>query len=206
MKKSKSKKPAKKKSVKAKKVVRARKRVSAASPFYAQSKRLGFRLLEAGDEDLYVGLFTDAKTMQHVMPPLDKERAQRSFRKALEVTHQKPFKQHISVIVEKATRKTVGITSLKLIDSEGRRAEGGILLKTSAHQKRYSVEAIHVTNKEAFKWFALDEISARVPVGHKAGESLVARLGFLPREGVADEQPIKSNWVLSRDAWARNTK
>ena len=127
-----------------------------ASLFYAQSKRLRFRLLEPSDEALYCDLFTDAKAMAYVVPPLSRERAELSFKKALEVTQQKPLKQQISVIVERATKKAIGITSLKLVDVTKRRGEGGILLKPAASAQRYAAECVAALPKEVRMGVVLD--------------------------------------------------
>src|SRR5687767_12347891 len=105
-----------KKSAKAKKAGGAKKNAgSRSSAFYAQSKRLGFRLLTPADQALYCELFTDAKALANVCPPLLAEQAAESFRKALRLTAIMPLKQRITVIVERASKKAIGIASLKLI-------------------------------------------------------------------------------------------
>jgi RimJ/RimL family protein N-acetyltransferase len=204
------KKPAKtKKSTQARKTAKGKKRGKTSTPaFYAKSRRLAFRLLDASDEALYCDLFTDPKTMRYVGAPLERERAAYSFQKALEVTQRRPVTQHISVIVERATRKAIGISSIRMLDGERRRAEGGILLKPTAHAQRFATESASALMDEAFRWHAIEELSARVASDHKAGQRLVAAVGYargetIPAEG---ERPERSTWQVTRDWWARNSK
>ena len=193
----------KKKTAKAKKTTKKK-----PSPFYAQSERLGFRLLTSDDEALYTELFTDAKTLEYVSPPLSPERAAQSFRKALEVTAILPVKQRISVIVERATKKSIGIASLKMIDPEKRRAEGGLLLKPTAHAQRFAIESSLALISAAFRRHTIDELSARVTVGHKAGEKLVAGSNYELRGLIAPEgdRPARNCWAMTREYWANNFK
>jgi RimJ/RimL family protein N-acetyltransferase len=206
----------KKSAKKTKKPVKAKKKSSPAkkrakqlgAQYYAQSKRLGFRLIEASDEALYCELFTDAKTVQHVCAPLTEERAKQSFAKALAKSHQKPWVQRISVVVERSNKKPLGIASIKMLAPENRVAEVGILLKPSAHAHRYGTEASQALITSAFRRHSIDGISAQVPAGHKAGERLVATLGYDKGESVAAvaDRPARSAWSMHREKWASTYK
>jgi RimJ/RimL family protein N-acetyltransferase len=179
-----------------------------APAFYAKSKRLAFRLLAPADEGLYCELFTDATTMRYVYAPFSPERAARSFKKALEVTQRKPFQQHISVIVERATRKPIGISSLRLVDADCRRAEGGMLLKPTAHAQKFAREGTLALIDEAFKWHPIEELTAEVAKGHQAAERLVASSGYAKGADVAASEGrlARSTWSITRTTWARNYK
>jgi RimJ/RimL family protein N-acetyltransferase len=210
MKKSaKAKKPAKskKKSSPAKKRVkpRGKPRIRAfGAAYYAQSERLGFRLIEAGDEAFYCGLYTDADTMEHVCAPLTDERAKQSFAKALASSQQKPWTQRISAIVERETMKPLGIASIKWVDLEKRIAEVGILLQPDAHSQRYATEASQALLNSAFRRYTIDGITARVTTGHKAVERLVVALGYdkgRDLEATPDCHP-RTLWSMNREKWA----
>src|SRR5882724_10701798 len=196
-----------KKSAKTKKPTRAKKAGKPkSSAFYAQSKRLGFRLITPEDQALYCELYTDAKTLEHVGPPLTQERAEQSFGKALEVTAIKPVKQRITVIVERATKKPIGIASLKLVDAENRRAEGGILLKPTAHARRFAIEGSLALISAAFRRHTIDALSAQVSIGHKAGEKLAAGSGYVRGTDIPPNGTLsaKSSWSITREFWADN--
>jgi RimJ/RimL family protein N-acetyltransferase len=195
------------KKAKAKKSTKAKKAAKApSSAFYAQSKRLAFRLITPADEALYCELFTDAETLEQVCPPLSPQAAAASFRKALDVTAIKPVKQRISVIINRATKKPIGIASLKMIDLDKRSAEGGLLLKPSAQAQRFASEASLALISAAFRRHTISELTARVTAGHKAGEKLVTSSGYTLREEIAakDGCPPRRRWAMSRDYWADN--
>jgi RimJ/RimL family protein N-acetyltransferase len=194
-----------KKPTKAKKSTKAKRSAKTKASFYAQSKRLRFRLLESVDAALYYDLYTDAMTMKHVGPPLTRERAESSFQKALNLTQQKPFQLHISVIVERSG-KPLGLTGLKWTNLEKRHAEGGVLLKPTAHAQRFASEATEILTAEAFKWHAIEELHAQVPIGHKPSERLVKGLGFSVSADLpaVENQPPRRLWIITRDTWARN--
>jgi RimJ/RimL family protein N-acetyltransferase len=201
------KKPAKsKKAPKARKAARATKRAKPTRSYYAQSKRLGFRLIEAGDEALYSGLFTDAKTVQHFMKPLSPEEAKQSFAKAVAYSGQTPWKQRVTVIESKLTRKPIGIASIKMVGTDLRIAEVGVLLRPGAQSKAFASEASVALLNSAFRRYAIDGIVASVAQGHRIGERLVKTLFYsrgqdLPPSGVRGP---RTEWTLSREDWASN--
>ena len=210
MKKStKANKPVKLKTKAKKKSSPAKKRTQAlGAAYYAQSKRLGFRLIEADDEALYCDLFTDAKTVEHVCAPLSDDRAKQSFAKALAKSQQKPWVQRISVVVERGNKKPLGIASIKMVDADNCIAEVGILLKPSAQAQRYATEASQALISSAFRHHTIDGIAAQVAFGHKAGERLVATLGYDQGEDIAatDGRGARTGWKMSREKWAHTYK
>jgi len=196
-----------KKPVKAKKAKKKAKSVKA-SPYYAQSKRLGFRLLAADDAALYCGLYTDAKTLEHVCPPLSAERAKQSFEKAMRASYTKPWLQRISVVVERTSKKPLGIASIRLIDADKRIAEVGILLKPNAQSQRYATEASLALITSAFRRHTIEGIFAKVGVTHKTGERLVKTLGYARGADLAAtaDRTARSTWSMNRETWADNFK
>jgi RimJ/RimL family protein N-acetyltransferase len=198
-----------KKSAKAKKPTKAKKAAKAkVSPYYAQSKRLGFRLITAKDQTLYCDLFTDAKTLEHVCPPLSQQKAVESFKKAVSVSAVLPLKQRISVIVEKSTKKPIGIASIKMTDAERCRAEGGILLKPTAFAQRFAIESSLALIDAAFKRHTISELTAQVASAHKAGVKLVNGSGYTLREALPQVAGLapRNLWSISRDQWANTSK
>jgi RimJ/RimL family protein N-acetyltransferase len=206
---AKAKKPSKAKKVaKAKKLPRKKRRTLLGAPHYAQSDRLAFRLITAADEDLYVGLFTDAETVKHFCPPLSPERAAQSFAKALAKSQQQPWTQRITAIVEVSSKKTVGIASIKMVDTDKLIAEVGILLKADSQSQRYATEASAALIDSAFRRHTIAGITASVAVGHKIGEQLVTTLGYerggeLPALG---DCAARTSWNMSRETWAASAK
>jgi RimJ/RimL family protein N-acetyltransferase len=198
-----------KKTAKAKKTTRSKKTAKPKpSPYYAQSKRLSFRLITADDEALYCELFTDPKTLAHVHAPLSQERALKSFRKAVSISAVMPLKQRITVIVDKATKKPIGIASLKMVDGTIQRAEGGILLKSTAHAQRFATESSLALISAAFRRHTISELTAQVATAHKAGEKLVTASGYSLRDRLPEVAGLapRQLWSISREQWADTFK
>jgi RimJ/RimL family protein N-acetyltransferase len=193
-----------------KKIIKAIKRPKKSLPeqFYASSKRLAFRLLEAGDEKLYVGLFTDAKTVEHFIKPLSAERAKGSFDKMLAASQQKPWMQRITVIHDRSLKKQLGIASIKIVDADKRIAEVGVLLKPGAQSQQYATEASRALITSAFRRHTIDGIVAETSIGHAIGERLVKTLGY--SRGVdlepCGERGARTSWSMSRETWADSYK
>jgi len=201
------KKPTKtKKPVKAKKSTKTKRMTKKPATYFAQSKRLGFRLLELADEALFVGLYTDDKTMEFVMPPLLKEQAEQAFKRVLAATHTEPVAQRFAVIIDRATRKPIGISGFKFLDDQHRHVEGGVLLHPSAHARRLATESSKALVAEMFKRHSIDEISAHVVKGHTIGEKFAAACGY--SRGVDVEavgvRPAGSSWSITRQSWVAN--
>jgi RimJ/RimL family protein N-acetyltransferase len=176
--------------------------------FYAISKRLGYRLLDSGDQALYSELFTDERTMAYFRKPLSPEEAVQSFRKAVAVTKVLPVKQRITVISDRRTGKPLGIASLKLADAHERRAEGGLILKPGPKNKSLGLEGSRALIDEAFKRHTIAELRTHIPVAHKNGERLAAESGYRRISTLAgnDTYPERSEWSICRDTWADNVK
>jgi RimJ/RimL family protein N-acetyltransferase len=180
-----------------------------AAPVYPiETARLSIRLLSAADEALYCGLYMDPDVMRFVGPPLSRERAARSFHKALELTHQQTFGRRIHVLIERATRQAIGISGSHLADAQHGRAEVGTLLRTASHAQRFAPEFCTALFTMAFTRPQVRELWAHVAKDHHAMERLLTGLGFcrgiaLPASAV---RPAGCGWVLSREAWAQHDK
>lgn len=171
----------------------------------AETERLSLRLLAASDEDLYCELYTDVATMRFIGAPLSQDRAERSFRKALQLTHRHPMEQLFLTIIDRATRQTVGICSIQQFDERTRRAEAGIILKPAVHTQGMGKEAFAALVTCGFEMFPIDEVRARISVDHSAAEGVLASIGFLRRGDIApaQERPDNSIWSTYRESWCK---
>lgn len=197
-----------KKSAKPKKSSKAKKAGKASAAFFGKSKRLAFRLLDATDNEFFCSLFMDSKTMEFVGQPLSHDEAERSFRKALELTQAQPMRRRITVIVDRASKKAIGISSIKFIDAEGHRAEGGMMFHSAVHSKRYSLESSLALIDEAFLHHSIDELCVQVALNHKIGERLVRASGHKrgPDLAATASRSAVSTWSTTRDAWVSRYK
>lgn len=172
-------------------------------PPYQDSARLRYRLLSAADEALYCDLYSNAEVMKYIGPPVPREQALRGFKKALALMQQ-PFGWRITTIIERATDRAVGISSIRLIDEKLRRAEVGSLLLPAAQMQGYGPEYSAALIDYAFKNRGVNEVCAQVVSGNAANESLVTQLGFT----LSAAPPVvvggltRRTWTLTRAAWA----
>lgn len=175
---------------------------------YKNTHRLAYRLLSAADEALYCDLYTNAEVMRFVGTPLSRDKAASSFKKALALTQQQTFGRRITVIVERKTKQTIGISSIHVIDEKKRCAQIGSMLIPSAHAKGYAVEYSNALIAHAFKVRPVDELLAQVAIGNTAIEGLVKDLGF--RRGAevpaSDGRPATYNWTIRRGSWKKHKK
>jgi RimJ/RimL family protein N-acetyltransferase len=186
--------------------------------------RISLRLLAAGDQDLYCELYTDAATMRFIGAPLSRERALRSFEKALQLTHRgaDTMRHLVLAVIEKASRQTIGICSIQQFDERLRCAEAGIILRPAMHARGIGKEAFAALITQGFAILQIDELRAHIAVDNSAAAGVLARLGFRrcddaaasaegPQEsgqksGQKSEQggAQKSAWSVARESWCRN--
>jgi [ribosomal protein S5]-alanine N-acetyltransferase len=173
-----------------------------------RTERLILRSLSKPDEDLFIRLFTSEKVMRYVRPPLEREQACSNFKKALELTHRSRFTRRVVTLVERATKKTIGISSIHMVDTKAGCALVGTLLSSEAHSKRYGMECSVALIAKAFTRPRVKMLMAHVAVGHTATERLVEDLGFT-RSGKLDSDgvyPERSVWTLGRPEWRDHVK
>lgn len=171
----------------------------------ATTDRLCLRLLAESDENLYCGLYTDAATMRFIGAPLSRERAARSFRKVLRLTHHLPCELLFATIFEKNTLQAIGVGSVRPFDERARQAEAGIILQPAGHARGVGKEAFAALITQGFAMFQIDEIQAHISLGNLAAQGMVAGLGFVccGDGGAAQEHLQRRVWSVDRDDWCR---
>jgi RimJ/RimL family protein N-acetyltransferase len=145
------------------------------APLEARTRRVLLRSLHEDDAAVYCDLYTDPEIMRFISEPLSRPRAQKSFRKALQLTRQRPIHSLYLAVVDRSTQCTVGLCSIEAL---GSRAETGIILNAGSRAYGYATEALGSTIAMAFGLLPLDEVIVRIAEGHKAAEKLVRGLGF----------------------------
>lgn len=174
-------------------------------PVNADTGRVSLRLLAAGDSDLYCELYTDAATMRFIGAPLSRDRALRSFEKALRMTRRDPAGLVLLAVIEKATRQTIGICSIQQFDERRRCAEAGIILRPAVHARGIGKEAFAALITQGFAMLQVDEIQAHIAVDNSAAAGVLTGLGFRRCDAIvaAAEGPPKSAWSVARESWWR---
>jgi RimJ/RimL family protein N-acetyltransferase len=170
-----------------------------------ESERLSMRSLSSADEALYCELYTSAQVMQFVGAPQSRESALDAFRKSLERMNQGEFERRVVVLIDRASQEPIGISSVRLLAGTKGRAEVGTLLKPGAHEKGFGIECSVALITQAFKRPQIKELVAYSAPENAIVDRLLVELGFARDEQMPPKNglPIRTRWLLTRDAWAK---
>jgi RimJ/RimL family protein N-acetyltransferase len=148
------------------------------SAFEFETRRLLLRPLEAVDEALFCGLYTDVDTMRFIGDPLTLERAARSFRKAVASWSKDPLDRAFLTVLEKATQRPLGICAIVRFQANMTSAEVGIMLKADARSRGYAREGLGGLVQRTFRLFPVDEIRVECSALNPVVERMVNSIGF----------------------------
>ena len=181
---------------------------SRGSPGEVETERLHLRPLSESHASLYCNICEDPDTMHFVGRPMSRERAQRSFRKALESLHCQPLERLFLVVVEKASQETIGMSALTGFDAHRRRVQAGIMLASESRGRGFGKEILRALVTHAFAVFPADEVWVQHAAAHAMAETLPVSLGFSRRLDAADygEESEKCVWSVSRESGCRDSK
>lgn len=168
-----------------------------------ETERLRMRPLQAEDEALFLGLYTDAETMRHIGEPLSPKRAARSFRKVLQTADVSPPERVFLTILDKLTQRPLGLCAIVQFDAGMTRAEVGMMLAAEARAQGYSKECLAWLVTLTFAMFPIGEVWVQYSPGHSIAERLVISIGFSPGADVepGDGRPAQRVWSIYRPSW-----
>jgi RimJ/RimL family protein N-acetyltransferase len=164
-----------------------------------QTDRLSMRPVVEADAALYCELYGDPETMRFVGPPLSQERAQRGFRKMLEVIGRRPPECVLLVIEEKATHQSIGIGAFQDFDSRRRRVQAGMMLGGGARGRGFGKEGLRALITYAFVAFAVDEVWTQHAPDNREAEGLTASLGLSHNNETKSGKLVRS---AHRHSWS----
>jgi RimJ/RimL family protein N-acetyltransferase len=175
--------------------------------FTVMTQRLRIRPLSGEDEDIYCFLYTDEETMRFVGKPLSLEGAQRSFRKAVELSSRRPLAQLFMTVIHQDSGEPAGVCSLQKVDVGREAVEVGIMLKPAARDRSIAKEALTALIDVVFGSLGALEVWADIPRAHAAAVGVLTRLGFSPPPQEADSpgSPCRSIWSINAPSWRRST-
>lgn len=150
-------------------------------PSRFDTARLRLRELEAGDESLYIRLYTDPAVMQHVGEPLSPEAAGRAFAGVLRQMRRRPPAAWYWVVCLRADASEVGLLAA-MFDDDGASAEFGMMLPAPAHSRGYATETVVTLVEHAFASAGLNRLRTRHLAGHPAVPRILRKLGFTRTE------------------------
>ena len=165
------------------------------------------RPLGPQDSALYCHLYTDQETMRFIGAPMTTERAARSFSTALAGMNRDPIERLFFIVVEKASRRDVGICSLQNFDAQRRSVQAGVMFVAGARAQGYSKEGFTGLIRQVFAHLPVDELWVQFAADHIVVERAVISVGFERRreEAPGDGQQPHSVWFVRRDSWLIKT-
>jgi RimJ/RimL family protein N-acetyltransferase len=174
-----------------------------AAPFAFETERLRTRPLQADDEALYCGLYTDADTMRYIGEPMSSESAARSFRKTLVLMQQQPHGWLTLAIIDKATQQPIGLCGIPQFDCNANRLEIGILLRSEGRSRGFGRETLAALMHRTFTLLPVDELRVDFSAESPVAKRLYRGLGFKPRIEAANDVAASSrcNWSVYRQTW-----
>jgi RimJ/RimL family protein N-acetyltransferase len=163
-----------------------------------RTPRLLLRPLTAGDEALYVHLYTDAQTLHQVGPPQSAVAARRGFAAALrdQATGlpRRPF-----WVMQHEVDGAIGLIGLSRDDDGG--AELGVVLPVACQGRGYATEAIAALAAHAFSRLGLSNLHTRHAAGHGLAAGLMSGLDFAREADIPGDFPAR--WRLSAEVWRK---
>jgi len=175
-------------------------RAGAPAAFAFETERLRLRPLEAGDEALFVGLYSDPETMRYIGEPLSPERAVRSFRKAVTSWSDDPLERAFLTVLDKISRRPLGICAIVQFEANMSRAEVGIMLKSDASGRGYAREGLGALVRQAFGRLPVEEIWVQCSARNPVVERMVSSIGFTLCDATVDGDGSLAQriWSVSR--------
>ncbi|WDE13856.1 GNAT family N-acetyltransferase [Thalassomonas haliotis] len=142
------------------------------------TKRLIVRPLSPQDNPLYCQLYTDAKVMRNICPPLTFPQAEKAFKRTLAKQNIKNSHQVNWAIYARESNQPLGIQGLTWQPNIKTQADIGIMLLRRANGKLIPEEAMGALMEHAFDHYQLERITASFSKENLATKRFVKKLGF----------------------------
>jgi RimJ/RimL family protein N-acetyltransferase len=172
--------------------------------FSCETARLSLRPLAAGDEALFLGLYTDQETMRHIGRPLSPGQAARVFRAIMAEMQRNPPSCIYLAMFDRVSHQPLGICGLPRFDAAAIRLEVGLVLIEPARSRGLAREGLAALVDRVFTVAAADEVGAQFSRDNPAARRLVAAVGFkVSDELLAGWPPSpECRWSVLRSYWS----
>jgi len=151
------------------------------------TERLIIRPLETQDQTLYCDLYTDAKIMHHICPPLTQEQARKAFNTTLKQQVNENQSQFSWVITAKATEQAIGIVGFRSQEKE--HAILGLLILNNFQGQGYAPEVFKQLIRVCNKMYGFKKFTSQVQKSNINSIKFLKLIGF-ELEQLADTPDI----------------
>lgn len=161
-----------------------------------ETPRLHLRPLDAGDEALYVRLYSAPECLAPGGVSQSPDAAARGFRSAVaaQASGRLFWTMH-----ERTLGHAIGLLGLDRDDAGS--GEVGAMIVPERQGRGYATEAIAALADHAFGTLGLQRLHTRHATGHGLAHGLMQGLGFQPDGMVPGPHPQR--WSLTPETWAR---
>ncbi|MBU2923947.1 GNAT family N-acetyltransferase [Colwellia sp. 4_MG-2023] len=166
------------------------------------TKRLLIRPLEETDKAFYISLYSDAKIMRNIGPPLTSIEATEAFTNTLTVMQKKKPKVMVWVIIDLKSNNLIGLQAL--YNKTPNITEIGIMLATQFNGMLFPEEAIGSLIEYGFNHLNLQQINAHFAKANLATARVAKKTGFVCD---TSKQPLDSQQRIDsvyKDTWHRH--
>lgn len=174
-----------------------------AAEFEQETCRLRLRLLNAGDNALFRGLYADTDIMRFIGPAMTPAKASRTFDNILARMRRQPPACVYLAILDRASGYPFGICGLPEFSPDAIRQEVGLVLTRQAWSRGIAREGLAALVDRVFATSSADEVWSRFSTKNLAAQRLVLAVGFnacnelWSGEGLSSE----SCWSVRRSSW-----
>ena len=141
------------------------------------TERLLLRPLEAQDKQLYLSLYTDAKTMRHIGEPLSTQAAEKAFNNTVKAMQSDSPKVMTWAMVTLENNNCIGLQALNWLAPNT--ADIGIMILRTSSGKLLPEEAIGSLIEYGFNHLALKQINSRFAKKNLATARVSKKAGFV---------------------------
>ncbi|WP_144206798.1 GNAT family N-acetyltransferase [Shewanella donghaensis] len=154
------------------------------------TQRLSMRLIQQGDFDIFVQLYSDPKTMRKICAPFEPQQIKQFFETALQ-DNLSPIKQRWVWVIEQ-NGLAIGLQSLFSSNNQPNCAEIGIMLLRKSNGKLLAEEATTGLINFGFNTLKLERICAQYDSTNYATHRSTQKLGFIIEQPITNHSDEKN--------------
>lgn len=152
--------------------------MATAQDFVLETAGVRLRPLLLSERELYIKLYSSARVMRFIAPPLTVEQAEKSFQAALMCHQKEPLQRLFLAVLPIQQLQAVGICAVTAVDWQLGQAEIGNMLLPEAQGRGYAESATLAVVAQLRHRFGCDHIYMDIDTRNIAAIRAAGRIGF----------------------------